>query len=253
MQQYFDDIPRVLERRLKKKAGLPASADVGVLASVIKKLRSQIESDLKITVSDATLATIHLEALYQDDVEDICEYAGFKYIIPKSMYRPILWEASCAYAGYGQGLCKHWQNDTQCRKEIREMEDLAILAVHYSRKALTSTWATVTTAIGTNEPWGMRTINFKLGSDAKVWYLNEEDYWHDVKGVLVGKLMYYPREKPKKIIVTGDEANGDFMRVLEEAMMEYMRHVPPIFSNDTVVAAAKGAAEFRRRGQAPWQ
>jgi hypothetical protein len=62
-------------RRLLKKAGLPASYHVGVLATVIKELRFQIESDLKITVSDAALATPHLEALYQDDVEDICENA----------------------------------------------------------------------------------------------------------------------------------------------------------------------------------
>jgi len=54
------DQPRVLARTLAKKAGLPATPEVGILATVIKKLRSQIESDLKITVSDGTLTTTTL-------------------------------------------------------------------------------------------------------------------------------------------------------------------------------------------------
>jgi hypothetical protein len=96
------------------------------------KLRSQIESDLKITVSDATLTTTHLVALYQDDVEDICEQAGFEYVIPKELYKPILWETSSAYAGYGFGLCEHWQNDTQCQIENNKFPFTPVFAVHYS-------------------------------------------------------------------------------------------------------------------------
>jgi len=32
-----------------------------------------------------------------------------------------------------------------------------------------------------------------------------------------------------------------------------MGSVPPVFGGDALVVAAKGAAEFRRRGQSPWQ
>ena len=254
MQDYFEDIPRVLARRALKEAGLPASSDVGILAAVIKKLRSQIESDLKITISDATLTTTHLDALYQDDVEDICENAGFKYIIPKSLFKPILWETSSAYAGYGFGLCEHWQNETQCRLENDEFPFTPVLAVHYSRTALTSTHATIRSAIGTSEPWGFRMENFKLGNDAKALYANENDYWSDIKAALQQIMQKFPAmEKPVKIILTGDMVNGDFMQNLEEAMKDHLGRIPPIFSNDAVVVAAKGAAEFRRRGQSPYQ
>jgi len=254
MQDYFKDIPRVLARRALKEAGLPASSDVGILAAVIKKLRSQIESDLKITISDATLTTTHLDALYQDDVEDICENAGFKYIIPKSLFKPILWETSSAYAGYGFGLCEHWQNETQCRLENDEFPFTPVLAVHYSRTALTSTHATIRSAIGTSEPWGFRMENFKLGNDAKALYANENDYWSDIKAALQQIMQKFPAmEKPVKIILTGDMVNGDFMQNLEEAMKDHLGRIPPIFSNDAVVVAAKGAAEFRRRGQSPYQ
>jgi hypothetical protein len=254
MQEYFDDIPRVLARRALKKAGLPASPDVGVLATVIKKLRSRIESDLKITLSDATLTTTHLEALYQDDVEDICENAGFKYIIPKSLFQPILWETSSAYAGYGFGLCEHWQNDTQCRLENNEFPFTPVLAIHYSRTALTSTHATIRSAIGTSEPWGFRVENFELGSDAKAAYTNEDDYWRDVKAALLQVMLKFPTmEKPVKIILTGDMVRGEFLHKLEEAMKDHMGRAVPIFSDDALVVAAKGAAEFRRRGQSPYQ
>jgi hypothetical protein len=60
-----------------KETGLPASIYFGILATVIKRLWAQIESDSGITVTDAVLATTHLEAIYEDDVEDICENVGF--------------------------------------------------------------------------------------------------------------------------------------------------------------------------------
>jgi len=60
-------------------------------------------------------------------------------------------------------------------------------------------------------------------------------------------------EKPKRIVLTGDMVDGEFRKALEEAVMEHMGRVPPVFAQDALVVAAKGAAEFRRRGQAEWQ
>jgi hypothetical protein len=254
MQQYFDDIPRVTARRLKKKAGLPASPDVGVLATVIKSLRSQIEADLHITVSDSTLAAPNLEALYQDDVSDICEYVGFKYIIPKALYKPLLWETSAAYAGYGFGLCEHWQNDTLCQIENNEFPFTQVLSVHYSRNALTSSLATIRSAIGANEPSSGHLENFSLGSDSRVLYKDVDEYWADVKAVLVQRMKETPgMGKPVRIIVTGDRVDEEFLGVLEEAMKGVMKDVPSVVWDNPPLAAAKGAAEFRRRGQSPFQ
>lgn len=254
MQDYFDDLPRVAKRRIKKKVGLSASDDVGSLATVVKELKSQIESDLKITVANATLSALHLEALYQDDVQDICEYVGFKYIIPKNHFKPYLWETSTAYAGYGFGLCENWQNDTKCQIENQEMPRMPILAVHYSRTALTSTLAELTTALNSWEGYGRRLADFNLGSDAKAWYSKEEDYWHEVKVALVRRMVEMSwMKKPERIMLMGDAISDDFTNALREAMRDFMGEVPPIISHDTVVVAAKGAAELRRRGQANWQ
>jgi len=254
MDDYFADVPRVLARRALKKAGLPASIEVGILATVIKELRAQIESELKITVSDAVLATTHLEAIYEDDVEDICENAGFQHITPKGAYRPMIWETGVAYGGYGFGWCEHWQNDTQCHTEIIELPARTILAVHYSRTALTSTLAYIQEPVGSWEGYGHRVENFTLGSNSKRKYKREDDYWTDVKGAILQKMMETPAlRKPVMIILTGDmTSDDDFRRVLEEGIEDYLGWLPPIYSDDAVVVAAKGAAELRRRGKAPW-
>jgi hypothetical protein len=251
MDQYFLDLPRVKVRQLRKSLGLPASYDVGILAGVIKELRSQIESDLKITVEDAVLATTHLAALYQDDVQDACSHAGIKYVIPKSMFQPMLFEPSSAYAGYGFGMCVKWRDEEECERE--EFPSVEILSVHYSPTALTVTPVRVRTAIGAIEPEIGRLVSFELGSDARRRYASEEEYWMVVKGEIVKKMKEYPvMEIPERIILTGEGVDGKFRQVVEEAVIELVGSVPPISADGALVVTAKGAAEFRRRGKAPW-
>jgi hypothetical protein len=253
MEEFFMDQPRVLARTLAKKAGLPATPEVGILATVIKKLRSQIESDLKITVSDGTLTTTHLVALYRDDIFDICDYAGFWNIVPKNLWNPVLWETSTAYNGYGFGLCEHRQDDTQCDIENGKFPDMKVLAVHYSRAALTSSLVDVSTALYSYEGDIQHVENFKIGSDAKARHKNEEDYWRDVKDALLQRLHENPwLGKPEMILLTGDMIDSDFIDALQEAMKDYMGVVPPIYFDDPVVVAAKGAAELRMRGESPF-
>lgn len=252
-QEYFDDIPRVLHRRARKKIGLPASADVGALASVVKELRSQIESDINIKVENATLAGPHLVALYQDDIQDICDYVGFRYIIPKAMYRPFLWETGAAYAGYGMGLCEHWQNDTQCAIENGELPKIPIMAVHYSQTALTVTHASIRRATHSFEPDSRRMENFTLGSNALSRYPSPDDYWRDVKRGLLLRMIESPAmQRPVKILVTGDGVDGKFASILKEATLEHLGEPVPIINEDAMLVAAKGAAELRRRGEADW-
>jgi hypothetical protein len=54
---------------------------------MIKCLQSKIETDFAVTVSEAVFTSIHLLALYQDDLEDAASYAGIKYITPKRLFR----------------------------------------------------------------------------------------------------------------------------------------------------------------------
>ncbi|KAM7197480.1 hypothetical protein V8F20_006625 [Naviculisporaceae sp. PSN 640] len=255
MQDYFDDIPRVLARRALKKAGLPASEDVGSLSTVIISLRDQIHSALNISITDAVITSPHLHALYQDDLYDIAQYAGIQYKRPKMLYQAILWQTGAACAGYNLNLCKNYSNNTACYDEIRQFPDLNILEVHYSTTALTSTLADMLIPTNAYEPDNRRVEDFTLGSEARGNYKGgEEQYWADVKTAITKRMIQYPTmRKPNLVILTGDDSVHDekFRAVLKDGLREIMdRHseLPKILDDDVMVIAAKGAAELRRRG-----
>jgi hypothetical protein len=240
-------------RAALKAVGLPASYEVAVLAQVIRHLRSELESDYGISISEAVFTSSHLLALYQDDLQDVAQNVGVKYVTPKSQYLPILWESAAAYAGYGLGICEHWQDEDRCREEEEEMPDNTVLAVHYSRNALTVSLAKISAAVATFEPDYRRVENFTLGFDAISGYPNPEDYWADVKRTLLHTMVEFPGfPKPAKIMITGDMANGSFREFLEKTIKGHMGVLPPVLSDSSNVVAARGAAEFMRRGPAWW-
>lgn len=96
-------------------------------------------------------------------------------------------------------------------------------------------------------------MSFELGREAVGRYTSEYEYFKAVKAAIVEKMVEFPAlERPVKVIVTGESVDRGFLKVLEEALVELMGDAPPIFAADEIVVAAKGAAEFRRRGKAPW-
>lgn len=126
--------------------------------------------------------------------------------------------------------------------------------MHYSRNALTTSLATIRSAIGANEPSSGRLEQFDLGRDAKGGFGDEEVYWGEVRGAVVQRMEETPgMGKPVRIILTGDAVDDEFVGELGRAMKGVMKDMPPVFGDDALVAAAKGAAEFRRRGQSPFQ
>ncbi|KAI1142333.1 hypothetical protein F5Y05DRAFT_222803 [Hypoxylon sp. FL0543] len=254
MGEYFDDLPRREVRNGLTKVGLPASHDVGILAGVVKQLRSDFESEYHIRVSEAVFTSTHLLALYQDDLMDLADHLGIKYVIPKRQFKPILWETASSYAGYGLGLCEHWRDEDRCTEETHSLPKINLLSVHYSRTALTTALVPIKTAVGAFEPDPLHIENFTLGSDAIGDYPNPEDYWTGVKDVLLNALRRFPGyEGPHKIMMTGDMAqNEDFMKFVKDTIEQHRGLAPPIIYEDALTAAAKGAAELMRRGPAPW-
>ncbi|KAH0536745.1 hypothetical protein FGG08_006417 [Glutinoglossum americanum] len=245
----FADGPRRAKRQLRKSIGLPATGDVGALSTLIRDLRLKAESDLGIHISSAVIAVSHLVALYQDDVQDAFEYVGIEYVEPKNYFRPLFWETAAVYAGYGFGLCEHYDDPKACAAEEGKMQQESILAVHYSRKALTTSLAVMKTAVALWEPDYRHMEDFTLGYNAIGGGESEEKYWDAVRDYLQALMVRYQHyERPSKIILTGDMALDEtFTRILKEAMVNVMGKVPPIFSNDPEFVATKGAAEFRRR------
>ncbi|EPE30831.1 hypothetical protein GLAREA_03798 [Glarea lozoyensis ATCC 20868] len=246
--EFYADMPRQTARMLLRTSGLPASVEVGVLAQTIRHLRSQLESDFSISISEAVFTSSHLLALYQDDMEDIAVNVGIKYITPRYQWQPIFWETAAAYAGHGFGMCKHWQDEDRCRDEDLKLPDTTVLSVHYSQNALTVSLAEIQTVFSTWEPNYRRVENFTLGSNAISGYSSLNEYWADVRGTLLQTMEEYPLfTKPQLIIVTGIMTDGYLVDFLKSTMSDYLGKLPKLISTNTEVVAAMGAAEFMRR------
>lgn len=216
-------------------------------------MQSKLETDFGIVISEAVFSSSHLLALYQDDLEDAAYDTGIKYVTPNEQFKPILWETGSAYAGHGRGLCEHWQDERRCREEEDRWPQITVFAVHYSRNALTTSLARVSEAIAVWEPDYRHEENFTLGSDMISGYPTLDNYWADVRETLLLTMTTFPGfPRPEQILVTGDRVDGHFIGFLRDSLNDYLGYIPPILSTEAIEVSAKGAAEFMRRGPAPW-
>jgi hypothetical protein len=244
-----DDWQRLLLRKLRKMIGLPASSDVGALANQISKLINTVATEpaIKFQVKGAAISVPHLVALYQDDIQDACEHAKIEYLELPNLFRPLLWETSPAFAGYGLGLCEQFRDYHRCLKEIQNMTEWNLLTVHYSKKALTTSFTPMRSPFGLWEPDYRHTENFDLGFDelGKGTFSSAEIYWG-----LVGEEMHiiperFPKDLLSLIVVTGDAANVERFREIVETT--FLPTEPVIYRDDIIFAAAKGTADMYLR------
>ncbi|KAL9619405.1 MAG: hypothetical protein Q9160_006000 [Pyrenula sp. 1 TL-2023] len=206
------DVPRVAKRNARKKIGLPASSDVGVLSRLIKSLRQKAEAEVRIKITSAVITVPHLVALYQDDIKDAFEHVRLEYVEPKKNYRPLVWETASTYAGYGFGLCKNYSDAEKCAAEEDAMKDQTVFSVHYSRNALSTSLAVIRIAIDLWEPDYRHAENFTLGHDKILkggkYYGKEEEYWTALREHLLLLLVRNSSyQRPARVVLTGDMAN----------------------------------------------
>lgn len=70
LRHAFKDRPWQEMRKVRKAIGLPASEDVGVLATVLKSLLDAAESYVECKLGSAAATSPHLFALYEEDMGD---------------------------------------------------------------------------------------------------------------------------------------------------------------------------------------
>ena len=130
MEDLWNDAPRRAWRSARKKLGLAASADVAVLAKMLKATARMAESELRSPIS-AIQSFPALLALYQEDITDAAEYAGLRMLKTDSGRQ--LHELIAAYAGHGMGLsesgpeCQTSFGFPGCHTVIVEYSENAIL------------------------------------------------------------------------------------------------------------------------------
>lgn len=129
-------MPRQWWRGVRKTLGLPASADVGIIAQLLGDIAEIAFPDGS---SRAALVSYPaLAALYQEDLRDAAAYRSIA-TLRTSGYRnedqPV--ELVAALAGHGLGLCKDpLANLTRCNEEERHMQKRHVILFEYTEVAL---------------------------------------------------------------------------------------------------------------------
>jgi hypothetical protein len=247
--EVWDDMPRQYLRKARKAVGLPASQDVGHLAKMLSGLRTVVEERVG-PVMTAGVTTMHLAALYDEDLHDAFEYVGLKYITFPigAVGHNILYETSAAYAGYGYGLCSDYKGDPEaCKNEQWNMTDQVVMAVVYTDTALSVSLSDLASAYALWEPPYRYLVDFDLGYQASL--LSTAEYWAKLELKLGEILVEYPNyERPSMVMLMGDRTEEPkFRATLNKVLSDQMQESPEVMSEGGRGIAARGAAEMAKR------
>ena len=244
----WKDMSRQWLRKTRKAIGLPASQDVGFLATMLSDLRTRVEEQTGKPVESAGVTTLNLVALYQEDLQDAFEYLGLRYLSFPVRY-DVLYETNAAYAGYDYGLCSDYTDRSTCKQEQDDLPSDVVMAVLFTRTVLTVSLSITKSAYYLYEPLNRHLLDFSLGYDARSLKVADKDYWDAVGSKLEQILIENPfYKRPAKVLLMGDCVRDEtFQRVLKKALSNEMAKMPEILSKDSEGVSAKGAAEFAKR------
>ncbi|RHZ58040.1 hypothetical protein CDV55_103035 [Aspergillus turcosus] len=242
----FLDLPRETLRSMRKSIGLPASGDVGALATMIQKLQVQAEDALGVPLATVPffLSTPPLPALYAEDILDAFEYLSLPF--PKGGWRGSwAWvrDTGAALAGYGRFLCSDYRDYEACKSEIDRMPSIQVLSILYTEKGLKILQTGVHSAHAVAGFW----------DDEERWTLGhalrgEEGYWDRVAVRLMDWKRNWPGSRTPELILLFGESSADdtFRSVLQNVFVEEFGSVPEILGGSDEYVVARGAAEFAR-------
>lgn len=197
-------MPRQWLRKARTSVGLPASKDVGIIGKMLSDIRSKVERQLGGQIDSAAVIIINLAALYKEDILDAFEYVGLHYFDIPVRY-DVLYETNAAYAGYGYGLCSNYVDRVACKQEQDDMPSDVVMAVLYTRTALTVSLSITKSAYYLYEPVHRLLVDFSLEFDVGHVVSSDTTYWDAVK-LKFGQIMienpYY--ERPSKVLLLGE-------------------------------------------------
>jgi len=246
-----------VKRRLNKLRGLPATRDVGIIASLISELRDAVDSQLGDGATSKVLPTLPtLPGLRQEDLSDAMEYAGLSLLVTHKHYGAYAGETSSAFAGMGFGLCEHYEKCYTCEAEEAHMPFSHVLALSLSQNSFSAAYTYMQSAFESfHESEIMR---FDLGLEEEV---DDRDwYWSQIREsiVTVGRTAQRPLNT---VVLLGEDGdNPHFIEVVQEVLLELdlVGHGMRVSNQrmreraaaDPLYIAARGAAEFAKRAQA---
>lgn len=241
-----------LRRRTNKLLGRPATVDVGTLSNVLTRLRKEAEKYSNIAITSVVVVMPNFRGIQQEDLDDAIEYAGLKSLMGTFPSR--IPETQAAYAGNQFGLCINYVHPLKCEEEEENMPLEQVLAVHYSRHALSVTLAPLTKAFSFSDDQSL--IDWKLGLNALSLYPNVNSYWEAV-GVKIQEVPNtatgWGKRPVTKVLLLGESAlDPRFLKALQDALggIRTTKNAAILkVTRDPLYAAARGAAEFAKRLQ----
>ena len=212
-------------RRINKALGRPATPDVGVISTLLSKIKNETEKVLSIKLDKVAVAVPRLDGLTLEDINDALEYTGLQSWIGEGIANR-WWtsEATAAFGAYGNGLCENYRHVYDCKDE--ELPWHRVYAVSFSRSELYTTIVSPKLAFSNVEH--LHFFDFEAGLDAIESYNSTSNYWTHVQEQLAALLIWanQPRNadrrfkgKITKFMLLGDSA-GDkrFHTALQNAL-----------------------------------
>lgn len=247
----WNDWPRQQCRKIRKAFGFPASGDVGALSTVVRALKEETEKAIGFSITSAAASVPYFPAIYDDDMYDLFEYVGLEYaqLIRYSYRGPLLTYAPVtALAGHGFGVCPNITHPQECWKRDDGFWNEYYYVVEYTRSSLLA-YHTLTYSDGVYGTIVDEEHSLDLGSEAQSGGPDGEDYWDEVREVLLAPLLRRTYRMPSRITIVGESAHDPAFRDHLQIVLEdfFKDGVPPIYDEDPVYVQAKGAAELVRR------
>lgn len=246
-----------------KKRGRPATADVGVLATLLRELKSSTAEALAPYPVDRVAVTLPaIRAITEEDVADALEYAGLgSWLGDSDRYQPRhIHQSRAVFAAHGHGLCTNYADVCECWNEGDGLACRLVLFVSLTRHALYASLYPLCEAFRGYEVDGPQVLAFDGGLDSRGRYASDNEYWAHVRTRVVrllGKINSWPLE----VALLGGENGTDrtFLETLRDALAEANPTGPTSPASIDIAtavgpkfAAATGMALYaRRRQEAP--
>ena len=245
-------------RRLNKRLGRPATADVGTISTMLASLRQATEQQLVVSLDRVVITAPQFPGLTREDLADAIEYAGLRswleFLLP---YPTMLYVLNAAYAGNGHGLCKEWKDVYACweEAEIGELPLETVLGLTFTNTTLQASVSRIAYAFEKSTDRHAAFPN--LGYHSLPNYRRPEEYWAEVVSQLKRFLdgIHASGSKVTEVVLIGERAGEEeFATALKNAFgdgntqeLQLSRVVDPTW------AASRGAAMYARvRQEVPW-
>lgn len=236
-------------RQLRKWFGWPATADIGVLSSILREVKVAAEDKLGYDIRNVWPAFPYFEKMYEDDVRDALEHAGLEWSPTERVY----WETNAAYAGLGYGLCDPVNDGSRCKNNEGPAHTERVLILNFDNSSFSASTHRMQTAY---KPWPHRyELNLELGWwNLPVYEIPRAKFWAQMHEIIV-RVASSEARAPNKIVLMGDHSSDkEFHEAVKAALWELLEFDVEMLlkANENIdgsTLAARGAAELAFRVQ----